>query len=106
MKEKTSEPMKLVRLTDSDAVLGLENSERLVEVPESDNGSACGCGCGCKERYYSISGSFCRWCETGACDCSPSAMAARGPTFPETCYFHNQYDCHNQECEDYMNTKQ
>lgn len=69
-----SNQTKTVRLVDDGAVLELEDSPRLVEVPLTDNGHACECGCGCKERFYAIASSYCQWCQTGACDCSPSAM--------------------------------
>lgn len=68
------EETKLVRLADEPAVLELEDSPAVVEVPISDNGRRCRCGCGCEERVYAIATEYCRWCQQGACDCSPSAM--------------------------------
>jgi len=67
-------PMKRVRLADEPEVLRLEGSPSVVEVPVSDNGTRCRCGCGCIERVYAIATEYCRWCQQGACDCSPSAM--------------------------------
>jgi len=66
--------MKLVRLSDEPEVLRLEDSPPAVAVPVSDNGTRCRCGCGCIERVYAIATEYCRWCQQGACDCSPSAM--------------------------------
>lgn len=67
---------KTVTLSDDSDVLWAEGSDRHVEVPLDDEGSACQCGCGCQERYWAIATSMCRWCQQGACDCSPSAIAA------------------------------